>query len=190
MSSDSVRQDNKQMRYTSNFDELNTPDIIELRLSTERDIARFESFLRGEELIRIADPEDASKTIIQAIDRGEALANNHGVNQIISLFSKIANPNVVQANFSERRDYDSYIFEVDTGFLADLIIKAPEWDIKTNNIGVIHDMFIFYVIPYMSRAFQNKEREHLSGGMRPAEFVSGDSRQGQEGGGSWWKKKN
>jgi len=179
MNNQQVKQDQSQTQYASNFNEMNEPSIVKLRLSTDLDIYKFECFLRGKEVREVTDPDDVSKTQLVTFDKGEPLANDHGVNQIISLFSKVANPNVVQGNFWEETQYYNYVYMVEVNVLCDLVNKAPHWGIRTNDVKVIHDMFLLYIVPYMTRAYKNLERESLTGGMRPVGHIEGGNTQVQ-----------
>ena len=92
---------------------------------------------------------------------GEPLANNVGVQKIMTFLSAIISPSVVSGNFKEEY-YHGYIADFEDTFSKMLIKNRIEWDMKISDCSSIYEPILFLVIPFMSRLINDGERKSMT----------------------------
>lgn len=142
--------------YTS--EEFTKPTVLSMRLDTEREIKRFEAFLRGREVITIPDETDPSKFVDVERKIGDPLCNTKGVQYLKGLLESLLNTTQVQGNY-EREDYEVTMSDILQDVTTALTKNAPDWDITPNNIDTLYIKFKNQIRLFLTRPIGNKERE-------------------------------
>lgn len=127
-----------------------------IRLDTQRLMDDIELFLRGK---RYVVTEGATGEIKQEIlEVGDALANDCGIQGILSFVGMVVNPHTVQGNY-EREQYYEEIARVRRGLAYIMTLNTNKWGITNYNRILIQTSIMNLVKPFMSRLIANKERE-------------------------------
>lgn len=140
----------------------NDANTIQIRLNPDQYLARIEMYLRGAMVNHYQDEQGKLKT--EVVQRGQAKANEYGVDQILLYLSGLISPTIVQGNFPINKNgyseaYDIFIFHLRSDIGDYLLMNEDDFEIDSKEtLGIIR--FIMNVItPFMTRLLGNKERE-------------------------------
>lgn len=138
-------------------------DYIKLRLDTQKLHQDFLNFLQGTRTIIEYDEETQTYTeTTQAI--GEPLANEEGVQALLSFVISIVNPHTIQGN-TDKPDYHKILHGMELGLAARLTLNYEAWGIETANRDQIIDTIMYMIQLILSRTIGNLERESYSVGI-------------------------
>ena len=144
---------------TSNPQDYVSSSAIEIRLKTDHLLAQIEKQLRGANHIMV-DKGDGTFSIEKQLF-GRPLANEEGIQKIITFISTIISPAVVSGNFKEDY-YHDYIEDFENTFSRMLIKNVHRWGMKINDCESIYNSILFLVIPFISRTINDGERKSMS----------------------------
>jgi len=130
-------------------------NALKLRLESAQILEKLEIFLRGKYPVT---HEEKGKIVTEYVSIGSPQANELGVQMIMNKLQSIINPQVVQGNFDQAQ-YDQYIFEINVELIVMLTVNCYNWEIADENIQPICNFCMNFIIPYVSRLIDNKERE-------------------------------
>lgn len=144
-------------------------NALRIRLDTEELLNRIEFFLRGKRQQVLQTK--TGDLVSQEVGSGTALANEEGVQAIMSWVSMIINPQTVQGNFPADRHgysitYEQSIYNFRLNFGTDIVLNMPGWDIKEENAEGIIDRVCQVVEIFLSRCIDNEERKSYSETMK------------------------
>lgn len=139
---------------------------LEIRLQTADILNKIELYLRGK---RQKESYEDGKTIIEDIVYGAPMANELGIQSIMSFLELLLNPHTVQGNFKTESHFNGYIQEVHEGLIQNIIINRDKWDITINQVSCIVDGIMNFVQPFYTRLLDNKERESYTDTLRSVE---------------------
>lgn len=128
--------------------------ILQIRLNTQTLIDDVELFLRGYRPVATGDPENP----VSVTKIGEPLANNMGVQGILSFMIMAVNTHTVQGNYTEERYVDTIVW-IRKELAYILTLNTEKWGISTYNRVLICDSLMNLIKPFLSRLIANKERE-------------------------------
>jgi len=136
---------------------------LQIRLETSQMIENIEMFLRGA-IIVVEQDEKTGKIKTRRVNRGQAKANDLGIQSILNWIQLILNPQVVQGNFpvdspSHSTMYEEYIYNVRVDLTSMIVINCYNWKIIDEDIEMIIDSIMNAIEPFMTRLIDNKERE-------------------------------
>ena len=136
-------------------------NTMRMRLDTHPLLDQIELFLRG---ARYTMKQDAAGTITtQKVKLGEQLANEKGIQEIMSWCSSVINTHVVQGNFpvdkhGYSRTYEKAIYDFRLAFADDLVLNIYDWGITDEQATGIIDKICFLTNSFLSRCIGDKER--------------------------------
>jgi len=139
---------------------------LEIRLQTSEILKKIELYLRGK---RQVEKYDGKTTQIEDLVYGEPMANELGIQSIMSFVELLINPHAVQGNFTKEAHYHMYVSEVHEGLIQNIMINRDKWNIEINQIGCVVDAIMNFVQPFYTRLINNKERESYTDTMRSVE---------------------
>jgi len=146
----------EQIKYQTTNDAYIEPNILQLRLDTRDLLDNIKSFLKGG---RIVYQQDATGRIdAKFISEGSALANDMGVQSVVSWISMQLNPSTVQGNISFNQ-YLSFLERTRKRLAKNLLINSPRYDIERQDRAFIIDAIMNMLELFISRCLDNKERE-------------------------------
>lgn len=162
----------------------NSNSALQIRLNTEILLDRYELFLKGKlQQVRL-DAE--GRQVVQSITVGEELANDAGVQGILSHVSSLINAQCVQGNMT-RQQYDAFIFEVHVDICTIVMENLQRWGVHPRHYNHIIDQFMHMIIPFFTRLIDDGERGSFQNTLRTNENVhSGDNITMRPG---WFNKK-
>jgi len=146
--------------YTTNNSEYTNASAIDIRLKTDYLLTQIEKQLRGSSQIVVYD-EETGKQSIEKHDFGKPLANNEGVQEIMSFISGIVSPSSVSGNFKEDYFHD-YIQDFENTFCKMLVKNRLRWEMTISGLTSVYNSILFLIIPFMSRLINDGERKSLS----------------------------
>jgi len=145
--------------FSSNSAEYNNATAIEIRLKTDHLLSQIEKQLRGASQILVYGEDGQAE--IQQNKFGKPLANDEGVQKIMTFVSAIVSPSVVSGNFKEDYFHD-YINDFELTFSKMLVKNRHRWEMQINDIDAIYNTILFLVIPFISRLINDGERKSMS----------------------------
>jgi hypothetical protein len=134
----------------------NSASIVDKRLNTETLLFEMYKFLSGVSMEYEADDRGNIKKVMKQF--GTAVANQVGIQKIMSHLNSIINSSGVQGNF-DRMQYDLYVKHAHRRLAKLLVVHSTEWGINTANVGDICGVFSNLIRAFMTRPIDNKERE-------------------------------
>ena len=135
---------------------MNDSNMAVLRLDTNPLLTQIEAHLRSAKPVYRAD--EYGNTEVQYQTVGEALANDFGINIIMSICRMHINSQVVQGNFNKDEFWESTA-EFIENFAQSVITNRHNWGIKINNVKTIIDNVSMVIEKFASRTVNNLERE-------------------------------
>ena len=135
------------------------PNILELRLETQKLIEGFEFWLRGSRQIV---KEEGTSITVENLQYGKKRANELGVQSLTGWLSMIINPQTVQGNFEVFEDYERYVFMIHNDINLEMLKNCDDWEVLDEDIELIVKQMMSLVVPFMSRLIKNKERDSYS----------------------------
>lgn len=154
-----MEEDQSQI-FSANSAEYNNATAIEIRLKTDHLLAQVEKQLRGYQQIAIQSP-DTGEIEYKRQEFGEPLANDLGIQKLMTFLSTIISPAVVSGNFKEDYFHD-YIEDFEQCFSMMLVKNRLRWNMKIEDCSSIYDSVLFLVIPFISRLIGDGERKSMS----------------------------
>lgn len=142
--------------FSNNFG-YNGDSIIRIRLDTQQLLSQLEYFLKGQEIRYEADPQ-TQLTVEKVVQVGEQLANSKGIHSILSFVQATINAQVVQGNY----DWDIWREEVAwcrEQLATDVFVNHDEWGVSPQNIGLICNVVMNTIKPFLTRLVNNEERK-------------------------------
>jgi len=144
---------------SSNNSDYNNATAIEIRLKTDHLLAQIEKQLRGYTLVAVYNEEGQVKHEKQVF--GDPLANNTGIQEIMTFIWAIISPPVVSGNFKEDYFYD-YIQDLEDTFSKLLIKNRIQWEMAIKGCNLVYNTFLFLVIAFISRLINDGERKSMT----------------------------
>jgi len=150
---------NEEM-FSSTSEQFNNPSAIDIRLNASKEILyELERNLRGADLVYRTDENGNTTQVVNQF--GKPIANNEGIQKIMSILRAIINPGTVQGNFKE--DYfQSHIAFLERDLCDTLLINQYVWEMEIKDIHSFHFTAINLIIPFFSRLINNEERKSMS----------------------------
>ena len=140
---------------------------LDIRLQTQELLRKIELFLRGKR--QVERHNDSGQTIIEDLVYGKPMANEIGVQALMSQLETKINPHTVQGNFPKESYYHNFIQELNESLVTNIIINRKEWGIAINMVNYIVDTIIEMSQPFFTRLLFNKERESYTDTIRSVE---------------------
>jgi len=153
-----MNTENEQMINTNPSDYV-TASAIEMRLDTKPLLAQIEKQLRGSSQIAVYDEDGRVK--FETHEFGKPLANQIGIQKIMTFISSIVSSSVVSGNFKEDY-YHEYIQDFEETFNRMLIKGRIRWGMKIDDCDSVYNTVLFLVIPFISRLINDGERKSMS----------------------------
>lgn len=148
-----------QTSYASNNFGYNTDSILRIRLDTQQVIQQIEYFLKGK-ITRVTFDEQ-QQPIEKEIKIGTELANEQGIQAILSFATSVINPQVVQGNY----EWDTWREEISwcrEQLAKDVFVNHDDWGIDPKNINLICNTVMNSIKPFLTRLVNNEERKSYS----------------------------
>ena len=152
-------QENDQIFSSNNSDQYNSPSAIEMRLDTKPLLSQIEKQLRGATSVLVYEADGTPKYETHTF--GEPLANDVGIQKIMTFISSIVSSSVVSGNFKEDYFHD-YINDFEDTFSKMLIKNRLRWGMKIDDCDSLYNTILFLVIPFISRLINDGERKSMS----------------------------
>lgn len=146
----------------------NNATALQIRLNTDPILLKFEQFLRGS--IEVVY-QDGDRIKTKRITQGEPLMNEVGIQGVLSQASMLANPQVVQGNFT-KDDYIDYLMRTRKDIAIYLMINWYVFDLTTEKYGGVISAYMRFVEAFASRLIDNLERESYAQTIRSSENVN------------------
>lgn len=138
----------------------NNPSYIQMRLDLQRLHEKVLNLLEGTLKIEKVDP-NTGLILQEVIKKGIPLANDIGVQNILSFVTQVVNEHTVQGNTA--KDELNHILQDMHIHLAEMMLfNSQEWGIKKKHRSHIvrEIMYLCYLV--LTRTVDNKERESYS----------------------------
>ena len=133
------------------------------RLDSRPLLDDIELFLRGKRLM-VEQDQTTGELVTRSVTIGDPLANDMGIQGVLSWVSLIINPHVVQGNYDMDR-YVNHCCDIRKEFAYILTLNTVKWNINPYNRVLICDGIMNLIKPFISRLIANKERESYSNTM-------------------------
>lgn len=151
---------------------INDFNALKIRLDTQPLIDRLEVYLKGEKEGIVQDEEGNIRNI--KVEVGKPLANQKGIQNIMSWVMGIVNTQTVQGNFPVDKhgysfNYEQEICEFREQFGFDLVLNIYEWEVNEDEAEGIIDRACQTVRVFLSRCIGNEERKSYGETMRTIE---------------------
>ena len=164
MAMDTATQEKDNVNYFQSG--VNDYNALRVRLDTEELLDRVELFLTGKKYSVETDKE--GNQILNKIEMGDPLANNLGIQQILSLVSSVVNKDVVQGNLTGD-EINQIVKDVKLDLAYQFMINADSWAVATKNRKHIVRTIEKTAKLFLSRTKDNKERESYNQSLRSVE---------------------
>lgn len=138
-------------------------DYIRLRLDTQKLHTDILNYLQGTTTVLKYD-ENVGTYVENVISSGVPLANQQGIQAILSFVVSVINTHTIQGNF-QRNDYIKILKVAELQFAEWLALNYDDWGINPNNRDHIIDTIMTMVQLVLSRTVDNKERDSYSNKM-------------------------
>ena len=160
-------------------------NVMQIRLETNALIKSIERYLRGAEIAYIENIETHQMSA-QKVSFGYPLANEKGIQSIISWISMHINPHTVQGNFLTRNgfseEFQEFMFHFHTDFAEHLMNNMYIYEIEETEYSGIVTIIRNMVERFLSRSIGNLERASYGETFKSVESISSQPRQGLLGG--------
>jgi hypothetical protein len=165
---------------TSNMEYSNF-NALQLRLNTDPVLRQIESYLKGQ-IITTEIDTSSGMMFEKTRDVGIPLANEEGIQAIMSLLTALFNTQVVQGNFEDHAEYEDFLIRTRKDLADELIINRNKYGISREKLSAIISKIMRIVEVYMTRPIKNKERESYAATMKTFESntvnASGNQKKG------------
>ena len=130
---------------------------LQLRLDTQKLHKDIWNFLKGTIVIQHynARTEEVREEVLQT---GQALANEEGIQNILSFVVSVCNSHTVQGN-TEKNELYTLLYTVNIQLAQQLTMNANKWGIDKKNRRHIINSIVHLLHLFLSRTIDNKERE-------------------------------
>lgn len=145
--------------YTNNMG-YNGDSIIKIRLDTQQLLNQIESFLKGQSIQLRQDPNTGLVTE-EIIKTGAPLANDKGVHAVLSFASATINSQTVQGNY-EWEMWREEVAWCREQLAINIFVNHDDWGISPQNTGLISDVVMNMIKPFLTRLVNNEERKSYS----------------------------
>ena len=105
----------------------------------------------------VVDGEEEIKNYVRQISGTEPLANKLGVSQIMGWIKSIFSKDIVMGNI-DRVQYDNFMYDFNVKFMKILISNRLIWEIKINDVEIIHSIVTNGASLYLTRPIGDGER--------------------------------
>jgi len=149
----------------------NEYSALKMRLDVQHLHEKIEYFLRGYQYnIKLID----GRPNVEKVKMGEQLANEKGIQNIMSWITMSINTQTVQGNFPADKHgysvtYEQAIKSFRLNFGDNLILNLYKWDVDEDQAEGMIDRICFMFEAFLSRCIENKERESYSETIRTIE---------------------
>lgn len=157
----------KNENITFSNQNYNNQSALQIRLDTKELLENLKLSLSGK-YPQAYGKEDGTIGI-QVVSIGEPRCNDKGLQALTSFVSNFINTQVVQGNFIDEEMYYLQIDYLEDSLRSKLIINAPYWDIRDEEIKGIYDEILALVSMYLSRLLFNEERGSYADTIRTTE---------------------
>jgi len=132
-------------------------NMLALRLDTDTVSKKIESQLRGQRLepYKLLENGEMEYRILQM---GEPIANELGIQKIMSQIDAVFNSQTVQGNFNDSR-YEEFIINMRTQLTREIITNLYAWGMSDVDVDGLINSMMNLIEPFMSRTLDNTERD-------------------------------
>jgi len=164
-----------------NVEQFTNETALKIRLDTAPLIYQLQLFLEGKNE-QLANQNGNLVTILK--DKGSPMANEVGIQRILSLIQTIINAQMVQGNLKEDR-YDWFMMRFRRDLNKHVFVNMYKYDVCQEEYGFIVDMICNAVELFVSRTINNKERDSYANFMSHFENATAGQSQKKD---SIWNK--
>lgn len=132
-------------------------DYLKLRLDTQKLHKDILNFLQG--TTSIIKFDDKTQQYYESNEvTGVALANNIGIQSLLSFVVAIINPHTIQGNTESQKDLNKILEHMELGLVERLTQHYDYWGIDEDDRDHIIDLIMFMSQMVLSRTINNLER--------------------------------
>lgn len=157
------------MTQTTVNESIHHPSFVESRINTAPLLESIELYLKGKQKQTVQ--LENGMVVTQLVQVGRPLANEIGINNILSSIQMRINTHTVQGNFDNER-YEDYKYHTRREIASDLVRNSPDWGVRDGDLLKIINDIMGLLIPFMTRLLQNKERESYGAQIQSREIIN------------------
>jgi len=143
--------------------------FMELRLSNKNVMLQVEDFLSGKRRGVTKNKDGTYKEVL--FKKGSSHVNDKGLNDLLHLIALRTNPLIVQGNFTREEFYD-YMEMTRKEIAYAVMVNLYDWGIDEDKYNYIIDNIMAFLIPFMSRLIDNKERDSYQNTFATKELIN------------------
>jgi hypothetical protein len=137
----------------SNYD---YASVLQIRLNTQPILDQIHTYLSGS--YKVLAVNKKGEPFEKEMKTGEPIANQVGIQRIMSYLQSVFNPQVVQANF-DREMYENYLSNHRRILAVDIMINLRRYGMKAKDVNGLMNLIYSLKEPFLTRPLANKERE-------------------------------
>lgn len=139
------------------------PNYLKLRLDTQKLHQDILNFLSGTRTV--VEYDKNSGTYYEETEKiGRPLANDEGIQAILSLVISLINPHTIQGN-TDRKELQKILYHLEIGLAERLTLNYDKWGIDPEYRDHMIDTIMPMVHLILTRTIDNEERKGLSLGV-------------------------
>lgn len=135
---------------------------MKLRLDTQALHKKILNFLEGKRSI-VSYNNNTGEWVEGEEKNGEPLANERGVQSILSLVIMLVNEHTIQGNTKDKQDLNTHLYYIEDTLNDSIARNWKYWGIDKRMRDYLIDCIMHFVSLVLSRTIGNKERESYSG---------------------------